>query len=346
MDHGIQELVSEYEAGHLTRRGFVASAGALGLSAALAATMAGQVEARAAGRAGTTNDSPAAVIWRALSGGDWEIVDLSVTTDANYPVNWPTDPQFNIIPVTWFEAMRGPNGENSAIEAEIYATQRYELNEHTGTQIDFPPHFIPPPGVDVPGASGNRWGRMTGDKYPLKAFMGPAVVVDVRDLLDANTTPGTSAHMTAAWLRRWEQANGRLSAGDVPLLFSGYTDRHFEPFPSNDRFADRMLWKPIVEGSTPGWVVADPGAVELMHDRGVDHVVTDGPSFGAVEDGQPSHVAGLSKGMTYTEMTIGLGRLPLRGAFYVMAPYKVRDQQAGIGRAFALKPTGVAGVGA
>ena len=35
--------------------------------------------------------------------------------------------------------------------------------------------------MDVSGASGNRWGLMTGDRYPLKAFMGPAVVVDVRD---------------------------------------------------------------------------------------------------------------------------------------------------------------------
>lgn len=206
-------------------------------------------------------------------------------------------------------------------------------------------HFIPPPGVDVPGASGNRWGLMTGDKYPLKAFMGPALVVDVRDLLAANDRDGTSAHISAAWLRRWERANGRLQDGEVALLYSGYTDRHYRRFPDNDRFADRMLWQPIVEKSAPGWAAADPDAVELMYDRGVAHIVTDGPSFGWTENGQPSHVAGLSKGMTWTETATGLGQLPLRRAFYVMAPYKVRDQQAGIGRAFALKPAGAPGVG-
>jgi RarD protein len=42
---------------------------------------------------------------------------------------------------------------------------------------------------------------------------------------------------------------------------------------------------------------------------------------------------------------IGLGRLPLRGAFYMCAPYKVQEQQAGIVRAFAFSPRGAAGVG-
>ena len=46
--------------------------------------------------------------------------------------------------------------------------------------------------------------------------------------------------------------------------------------------------------------------------------------------------------MTWTEQAIRLGRLPLRGAFYVCAPYKVQEQQAGIVRAFAFSPKGAA----
>nr|MBA2273951.1 hypothetical protein [Actinomycetota bacterium] len=68
-----------------------------------------------------------------------------------------------------------------------------------------------------------------------------------------------------------------------------------------------------VEKSEPGWVAADPGAVELLHERGVRHAVTDAPSWGAAEDGQPGHVAGLRHGMTWTEGATNLGSLPVRG---------------------------------
>jgi kynurenine formamidase len=57
-------------------------------------------------------------------------------------------------------------------------------------------------------------------------------------------------------------------------------------------------------------------------------------------------VAGLKYGMSYTESAVNLGSLPLRGAFFVMAPYKVENQQGGIGRAFAIKAAGTPGVGA
>lgn len=195
------------------------------------------------------------------------------------------------------------------------------------------------------GRPSNRFGLKTGDKFALTAFMGPAVVVDVRELLAANDVPGRSARITPEWFAAWERRHGRIQRGEVPMWFSGYTDRYYKPFPANDRFQDRMLWKPIVELSEPGWVAADPGTVELLHERGVEHIVTDGPSFGAVEDGVGPHVAGLRHGMTYTESVTHLGRLPVRGAFYVGAPYKVQDQQAAIARAFAIKAAGAQGIG-
>ena len=48
--------------------------------------------------------------------------------------------------------------------------------------------------------------------------------------------------------------------------------------------------------------------------------------------------------MSWTESAIRLGRLPLRGAFFVCAPYKVQAQQAGIVRAFAFSQRGAAAV--
>ncbi len=292
-------------------------------------------EAQAAG-------TPATVMGGALAGGAWEIIDLSVTTGEEYPVAFPDQPQFKVNPLTWFRRRRGPNGPTGGVRPGIAAVNAYEITEHTGTQIDFPPHFIPPPGAGIPGSPGRVIGRRTGDEYPLTSLMGPAVVLDVRALLAANTRDGRSAQITPAWIERWEARSGRIERGEVPVLFSGYTDRHYRRFPDSDRFKDRMLWKPLIDKSEPAWVVLAPDAVELLWRRGVAHVATDAPSFGAAEDPQAGHVAGLKHGMTWTEQAMRLGRLPVRGAFYVCAPYKVLRQQAGIVRAFAFSPKGAA----
>ena len=50
--------------------------------------------------------------------------------------------------------------------------------------------------------------------------------------------------------------------------------------------------------------------------------------------------------MSWTEGVVNVGSLPLRGAFFVSAPYKVANQAAGLTRAFAIKPAGAPGVAA
>ena len=98
-----------------------------------------------------------------------------------------------------------------------------------------------------------------------------------------------------------------------------------------------MLWQPLVMKTAPGWAALEPDAISLLADRGVVHLATDGPSWGYTEDGQPPHVAGSERGMTWDETVTNLGSLPVRGAFYIFVPYKVEKQEAGIGRAFAFQ---------
>lgn len=325
----------------LTRRGALIGGAGLALGGLMGGrtgtTTAGAAEAEAA-QAG----SPGEVMGGAVAAGRWEVVDLSVRTGEAYPVAFPDQPQFKVVPLTWFKRRRGPTppGFSGGPRKGVAAVNAYEITEHTGTQIDFPPHFIPPPGVDIPGSHGGPEGRHTGDEFPLTAFMGPAVVIDLRAVLADHKAKGKSAQVPASWLERWEARHGRIGPGEVPLLFSGYTDRYYRRFPEGDRFKDRLLWKPLIEKSKPGWVVLAPSATELLHARGVRHIATDAPSYGAAEDPQPGHVAGLRLGMTWTESAIRLGRLPLRGAFFVSAPYKVQEQQAGIVRAFAFAHRG------
>jgi kynurenine formamidase len=322
----------------MTRR----SALAAGLLGGAGIALKGRTaEAQTAAAGGT----PAAVLGGAVASGAWEVIDLSVTTGEEYPVAFPDQPQFKVVPLTWFKRRKGPTPPGASGDAKkgIAAVNAYEITEHTGTQIDFPPHFIPPPGVNIPGSPGRAIGRRTGDRFPLSALMGPAVVLDLRAVLAANTAKGKSAKVGASWIERWEARYGRIGKGEVPVLFSGYTDRYYKPFPDGNRFKDRLLWKPLIDKSEPAWVVLAPDAVELLWSRGVAHIATDAPSFGAAEDPQESHVAGLKHGMTWTESAISLGKLPLRGAFFVCAPYKVLEQQAGIVRAFAFSPKGAAG---
>lgn len=289
--------------------------------------------------AGAQDSSPGTMIGTMLASGEWEVVDLSAAAAENMPVWWPTHLPFVIRPINFYTEVPGPNGSNGWYNFRgPYAGQGYEVDEHTATQIDCPPHFIPPAGSPAPFAS--EMGNLTCDKIPLAAMMGPAVVVDVRELLPTAEN-GKSAHITRAWLEQWEATHGMFKPGDVVLLYGAYTDNYFRPFPEGDR----LVWKPLIEKSAPGWHAPDPDAMELFHERGVVHLVTDAPSMGWVEGGQPTHVAGLKYGMTWTEFAMNLGQLPERGAFFVMAPYKVQDQQAGIGRAFAIKPARVPGVG-
>lgn len=334
MNAKLRDLISDYENGLLTRRGLLVKAGALGLSAAVVAVLAGEAGAAPPEPKGKT---PAEVIWGPLADGSWEVVDLSVTTAHDHPTNWPTDPLFRQIPMAAMgSALNSATGYVVA-GGSVVNVNRYELTAHTGTQIDFPPHFLPPPGVTVDGVTGNEWGLRTGDTFSLKATMGPAVVLDVRAVLAANTENGKSAHVTRTWIEKWEEKNGTIQAGEVPLLFSGYSDMYYKPFPNGDRFQDRMLWQPLVTKTAPGWCSLEPNAIDLLHDRGVAHIVSDGPSFGFTEDGRPPHVAGSLHGMTWTECATGLGQLPIRGAFYIVATYKVEKQEAGIGRAFAIR---------
>ena len=53
---------------------------------------------------------------------------------------------------------------------------------------------------------------MTGDKYPPEKMMGPAVVIDVRAILD-QAEGGKSPLITKEMIEADEAANGEIQAG-------------------------------------------------------------------------------------------------------------------------------------
>jgi kynurenine formamidase len=205
------------------------------------------------------------------------------------------------------------------------------IDEHTGTQTDFPAHFVPPPDSKLDFAG--PMGRVTGDKYPLDRMMGPAAVIDVTDLVDSAEN-GKSAVVPLSRVQEWEEKNGEIKAGDVVLFASGYTDKYYRPLPEGLR----MTYEPVVAKTKPGWPAPAPDVMGYLHKKGVWHLGTDGPSMGPAEGGQAVHVAGLQYGMSWEEMLVGIKDLPPRGAFYMALPLKVADQSGSPTRAIAFVP--------
>lgn len=263
------------------------------------------------------------------------VVDLTVLLAETLPAHWGSNPPFARWTNNWFEQTNNAYGSPAAGSAGPFYSQRFVLDEHTGTQTDFPAHFVPPPDSGLPHAS--PMGAVTGDKYPLNRMMGPAAVIDVTDLRDA-AEPGFSAPITVDRIQAWESEHGAIQPGEVVLFHSGYSDAYYRPLPEGTR----MTMAPLVLKTAPGWPAPTPEAVKYLFEKGVWHLGTDGASMGPVEDGQPTHLAGLQQGMSWEELLTNLGELPVRGAFYIALPLKIVDQSGAPTRAIALLPEEVA----
>ncbi len=296
---------------------------------------------------------PGVEIAAAVAGG--EVVDLTVTISENYPAHWPFHPPFRRWTMNWFEKKAGPytanprkgaGGAGDTVKENLvqsvfpYYSQQMVIDEHTGTQADFPAHFVPPAGSGIEFQSDAGW--MTGDKYPVKNMMGPAVVIDVSAILD-KADGGKSPLITVDMIKANEAANGAIKAGDVVLFYSGYDDKYYKPFPEGNRLA----WDPLVKGNVPGWPAPTPEAVEYLAAKGVTHLATDGPSMGPIGHmwkGKPmaqmTHVKFLEKGGSWTEFCRNIGQLPARGAYFISLSAKIVDMSGGLTRAIAIKPKG------
>ena len=256
---------------------------------------------------------------------NYEIVDLTVTIAENMPAHWGLSPAFQRWTYNWFEQQKDHYGNDYFGHEGPYFGQRYVIDEHTGTQSDFPAHFVPPNRGEI--------GKMTGEHYPLDRMMGPAVVIDVSDIRD-KAENGKSAVITVQRVQDWEKQHGEIKKGEVVLFRSGYSDAYYKPMPDGLR----MTYMPVVAKTAPGWPAPEPALMTYLYGKGVVHLGIDGASMGPAEGGQAVHLAGLEKGMSWEEMLTGLDKLPPRGAFYLALGAKVRGQSGAITRACAFVP--------
>lgn len=118
-----------------------------------------------------------------------EWVDLSQPFDANAVHGSTAPPEFE---------------EHASVREDGVNVQWYGASTHTGTHIDAPRHFLPA------GA--------TIDQLSLDRFAGSGVVLD----LERESSEPIDAEALAA-------ADGRVIAGDIVLVRTGWGDRYGDP---------------------------------------------------------------------------------------------------------------------
>jgi kynurenine formamidase len=121
-------------------------------------------------------------------GSDHRLVDLTLLVAEEAPCWWSTHMPFQHKTFDFF-ADRADDAAPLLSRTGPYQTRWLLMDEHTGTHVDAPAHFVPPPGSGPPGAG--KHGTVTVDRVPLGRLTGPAAVIDVPEDL-AGAGPGSS----------------------------------------------------------------------------------------------------------------------------------------------------------
>ena len=211
-------------------------------------------------------------------------------------------------------------GDEHAFEAKTVATPQKDgyfarsfwMLEHFGKHMDAPAHF--------PG------GKEFLDQIPVTHFFGPAVVIDARD----EAAKDADYRLTPARVEKWEAAHGKIPAGAIALLRSGWASR----WPDQARYRNTDASGVM---HFPGYSVE---AAKLLMSRGVVGLGIDTLSidYGPSENFEVHHVD-LPAGLFNLENVANLEQLPESGAFLIAAPIKLEGGSGGAVRIFGILPS-------
>ena len=246
---------------------------------------------------------PAAAQKRAPLFDRAKLVDLTYSFDER-TVYWPTARPFSLHINNWGLA---PGGY-------WYSSAEFSASEHGGTHIDSPIHF----GL-------RKW---TTDDIPVERLTGPAVVIDV----SAQCAAHPDYLLTAEDVAAWEKRHGRIRAGAIALVRTGWG--HY--WPEKKRYLGSDAPGDTQNLHFPG--ISRPAA-ELLAARQVAGVGIDTASldYGQSRDFQAHRV--LNGANIYgLENVANLDRLPPTGATLIALPIKIRGGTGGPVRILAVLP--------
>jgi len=225
------------------------------------------------------------------------IVDLTHAFDAD-TIYWPTAGGFVLEAVAHGVTDKG----------YFYAANRFCAAEHGGTHLDAPIHFFE--------------GGSTADAIPIEQLIGVGVRVDV----SGKCAKDRDYRIGVEDLTAWEGQHGRIPAGAIVLLQTGWADRW------GDRTAylgtSRTGPEAVAELHFPG--LHRDAARWLVRERTVKAVGLDTPS---IDYGQStlfeSHVILFEANVPAFENVASLARLPAKDFVVAAFPMKIRGGTGG-----------------
>ncbi|MGF7160458.1 kynurenine formamidase [Rhodoligotrophos appendicifer] len=223
-----------------------------------------------------------------------KVVDLTLLLTDDFPTYGGTQ-GFTLEPVT-------------TIASDGYNTNRWIVDEHTGTHIDAPLHFIND-GIDV-------------SQIAVDTLVAPLVVVDIRE----KAAKDADAMVEVADLERWEKAHGAIPDGAVVVMMSGW-----------DKHLGTDMYRNAAEGGVMHFPGFSPAAAKWMLERkiaglGVDTLSQDR----GISKDFAVHVAWLGAGRFGIEAMGNLDQVPAAGATLVIGAPKIKGATGGPTRVLAL----------
>jgi kynurenine formamidase len=236
----------------------------------------------------------------------YALVDLTHSYN-DQTIYWPTAP-------TTFTRTREAWGETPG--GYFYSSFSFCTPEHGGTHLDAPLHF-----------AANA--RSTAE-IPLEQLVAPAVVLDIQP----QAKQDRNYRVTRADVEAFERANGRIAAGTIVLVRTGWSA--FWPNRREYLGDDRKGTEARL--SFPG--IGEDAARLLVEERrvamlGIDTASIDyGPSTDFI-----AHRIGAARGVPNLENLTNLEKLPARGAIVLALPMKIDGGSGGPVRVVALVPS-------
>lgn len=222
------------------------------------------------------------------------VVDLSQALEEHMP-NYPTHSKFfhNLWGSYW-------HGGRSL-------TYQLVMNEHNGTHVDAPAHFI---------SDAKPEAHITIERVPVTRLVGRGARLDCRALKQGD-------YVSKEFVTAWEAGHGALRAGDIVLFDFGWSER-WGLRPNDQRYLEE--WPGVSRGAADYLVEKSVAAL------GVDTLSPDPPAALAKN---PIHPAVLEKQVLIIENLCNLEQLPDFFLFLAL-PLKIRGGSGSPVRAIAL----------
>ncbi|PIV25991.1 MAG: cyclase [Anaerolineae bacterium CG03_land_8_20_14_0_80_58_20] len=214
-----------------------------------------------------------------------KVVDLSHVIDTNIPL-WPGDP-----PVV-FETV-------AEFATDGYYLRRFSMGEHSGTHMN---------------AANSFHENGTGiDAYTPESLVVPAVVIDIR----AQTADNPDYALTKDDVLAWEKEHGKIPAGSVVLLYTGWQEKWNDPKAFFNEDADGGLHFPGFDGATTRFLLDERKIAGV----GIDtHGADPGQDTSYATNTQVTEVNGI-----VLECVTNLDQLPPTGTTLVLGILRLKD---------------------